>query len=137
MFGPFRRIMLGSLLVLGALATLMIWGLSRRLHRAADERQRLLQAAIDASEAERRRIARDLHDGVVQDLAGTAFALSAAAREPGPVERAAVGRRGRRRCAARCARCGRCWSRSTRPTSTPTGWRRRWTTWSPRPRRPG
>jgi signal transduction histidine kinase len=89
-FGPFRRIMLGSLLVLGALATLMIWALSRRLRRAAGERQRLLQAAIDASEAERRRIARDLHDGVVQDLAGTAFALSAAAREAGPVERATV-----------------------------------------------
>ena len=89
-FGPFRRIMLGSLLVLGALATLMIWGLSRRLHRASDERQRLLQAAIDASEAERRRIARDLHDGVVQDIAGTAFGLSAAARESGPVERTTV-----------------------------------------------
>ena len=89
-FQPFRRIMLGSLLVLGALATLIIWGLSRRLRRAADERQRLLQAAIDASEAERRRIARDLHDGVVQDIAGTAFALSAAARDPGPVGSGAV-----------------------------------------------
>ena len=33
--------------------------------------------AMDSSEAERRRIARDLHDGVVQELAGTAFALSA------------------------------------------------------------
>ena len=90
-FGPFRRIMLGSLLALGALATLIIWGLSRRLRRAADERQRLLQAAIDASDAERRRIARDLHDGVVQDLAGTSFALSAAAREPGPVADTTVG----------------------------------------------
>ncbi len=90
-FGPFRRIMLGSLLALGALATLIIWGLSRRLRRAADERQRLLQGAIDASEAERRRIARDLHDGVVQDLAGTSFALSAAAREPGPVADTTVG----------------------------------------------
>ena len=89
-FGPFRRIMLGSLLALGTLATLIIWGLSRRLRRAADERQRLLQAAIDASEAERRRIARDLHDGVVQDIAGTAFALSAAARHPGPVRGGAV-----------------------------------------------
>ena len=89
-FAPFRRIMLGSLLVLGGLATLIIWGLSRRLRRAADERQRLLQAAIDASDAERRRIARDLHDGVVQDLAGTAFALSAAAREPRPVAGATV-----------------------------------------------
>jgi len=89
-FAPFRRIMLGSLLVLGALATLIIWGLSRRLDRAARERQRLLQAAIDASEAERRRIARDLHDGVVQDLAGTAFALSASAREPAPVDHTTV-----------------------------------------------
>ncbi len=77
--------MLGSLLAIGALALVMIWMLSRRLRRAADERQRLLQAAVDASDAERRRIARDLHDGVVQDLAGTAFALSAAAREDRPV----------------------------------------------------
>jgi two-component system NarL family sensor kinase len=36
---------------------------------------------MDASEAERRRIARDLHDGVVQELAGTAFALTGTARE--------------------------------------------------------
>ena len=41
-----------------------------------------MERAIDSSEAERRRIARDLHDGVVQELAGTAFALSGAAREP-------------------------------------------------------
>jgi signal transduction histidine kinase len=84
-FGPFRRIMVGSLLIMGAIAAVIIWGLTGRLRRAADERQRLLQAAIDASEAERRRIARDLHDGVVQDLAGVAFALSAAARDTGPV----------------------------------------------------
>ena len=49
--------------------------------RAAAERERLLRGAALASEAERRRIARDLHDGVVQDLAGSAFALSALARE--------------------------------------------------------
>ncbi len=41
---------------------------------------------MDASEAERRRIARDLHDGVVQELAGTAFALTASAREDGVPE---------------------------------------------------
>jgi len=35
---------------------------------------------VDASDVERRRIARDLHDGVVQDLAGTAMALSASSR---------------------------------------------------------
>lgn len=45
------------------------------------EREHLLQKAVDASEAERRRIARDLHDGVVQNLAGMAFTLTAAASE--------------------------------------------------------
>lgn len=43
------------------------------------EREELLQRAVDASEAERRRIARDLHDGVVQNLAGMAFTLTATA----------------------------------------------------------
>jgi len=41
------------------------------------EREELFQKAAEASEMERRRIARDLHDGVVQNLAGMAFALSA------------------------------------------------------------
>lgn len=41
------------------------------------EREALLQQAIDASSAERRRIASDLHDGVVQTLAGLAFSLAA------------------------------------------------------------
>jgi signal transduction histidine kinase len=45
------------------------------------EREELLQKAVEASETERRRIARDLHDGVVQNLAGMAFALSATAAE--------------------------------------------------------
>lgn len=45
------------------------------------EREALLQRAVDASEAERRRIARDLHDGVVQNLAGMAFTLTATASE--------------------------------------------------------
>jgi signal transduction histidine kinase len=41
------------------------------------EREALLQRAIDASDAERKRIASDLHDGVVQTLAGLAFSLAA------------------------------------------------------------
>jgi signal transduction histidine kinase len=45
------------------------------------EREALLQQAVDASESERRRIARDLHDGVVQNLAGMAFTLTATASE--------------------------------------------------------
>jgi signal transduction histidine kinase len=44
-----------------------------------EEIERNLQKALGASEAERKRIARDLHDGPVQNLAGMAFALSAEA----------------------------------------------------------
>jgi signal transduction histidine kinase len=43
----------------------------------AKEREALLQQAIEASDAERKRIASDLHDGVVQTLAGLAFSLAA------------------------------------------------------------
>ena len=50
----------------------------------AKERESLLQQAIDASDAERKRIASDLHDGVVQTLAGLAFSL--AAKGSGKVE---------------------------------------------------
>lgn len=79
----FRPITVGALLALLALTTPLVWVLTRQLRRASAERERLLRAAVDASEAERRRIARDLHDTVVQDLSGTAFTLAAAAREGG------------------------------------------------------
>jgi signal transduction histidine kinase len=41
------------------------------------DRERLLQHAVDASDAERRRIAGELHDGVVQELTGLNYALDA------------------------------------------------------------
>lgn len=78
----FRWITLGGPVLLVLLVTPMLWVLTRRLNHAAADRERLLVAAIDASDAERRRIARDLHDSVVQDLAGTAFSISAVARDP-------------------------------------------------------
>ena len=78
---------------------------------------------------ERRRIAADLHDGVVQDLAGVAFGLAPLADD---ADRRGDARRGARRCATRrrpcaraCATCGRCWSRSTRRASSPPGSRPR------------
>lgn len=79
--GAFRPITIIGLLVFLALTGPLVWVLARRLDAAAAIRERLLVTAMDASDIERRRIARDLHDGVVQDLAGTSFALSAAARE--------------------------------------------------------
>lgn len=78
---PFQRITLGALGLLVVVATALLWALTRRVTRASAERERLLRNAATASAAERRRIARDLHDGVVQDLAGSAFAVSALARE--------------------------------------------------------
>jgi two-component system, NarL family, sensor kinase len=80
----FLPITIGALAALVALTTPLMLLLNRRLSRAARERERLLEAAVRASDAERLRIARDLHDGVVQDLAGSSMALSTlAARSEG------------------------------------------------------
>jgi two-component system, NarL family, sensor kinase len=56
------------------------WSAARRLRGGQAQRERLLNQAIESSELERRRIARDLHDGAVQDLAGASYNLTAAAR---------------------------------------------------------
>lgn len=65
----FRPVTIGGLLALLVLAAPLIWILTRRLERAATARERLLRNAVEASEAERRRLARELHEGVVRDLA--------------------------------------------------------------------
>ena len=71
--------------VFGALALLWLvqiplaWRAARKLQSGQAERERLLRHAIEASEAERRRIAHDLHDGAVQDLAGVSYSLTATA----------------------------------------------------------
>ncbi|MEO8106508.1 MAG: ATP-binding protein [Actinomycetes bacterium] len=77
----FRPLTVGGLLLFLLLTTPLVWVLSRRADAAAADRERLLVMAAEASDAERRRVARDLHDGVVQDLAGTSFALSGMARD--------------------------------------------------------
>jgi signal transduction histidine kinase len=53
--------------------------LARRLGKVQRERERLLERVISASDAERRRIAAEVHDGAVQDLIGVMYALEAAA----------------------------------------------------------
>jgi two-component system NarL family sensor kinase len=84
----FLPITIAALLALVALSTPLVWLLSRRIQRAARERERLLEAAVRASDGERLRIARDLHDGVVQDLAGSSMALSTLAARAEGVDRA-------------------------------------------------
>jgi len=69
-------------IALFALALLLIplgWILARRLQRSAREREEALQRSLDVSDRERRRIAGDLHDGPVQELAGLSMRLSASA----------------------------------------------------------
>lgn len=78
---PFAVALLGSLLLLWLIQVPLAWRLARRLQRSQVERERLLVHALEASADERRRIAADLHDGVVQDLAGMSFSLEAAAQD--------------------------------------------------------
>ena len=73
--------LLSLLVLLIAQLPVSIW-LVRRVGRAQQERARLLRSALTASDRERRRIVRDLHDSVVQDLAGAGYALDSLVRSP-------------------------------------------------------
>jgi two-component system, NarL family, sensor kinase len=77
----FAGITLTSLLLLMVLLLPVMWRLMDRLRRAQSQREQLLQRAVDASAEERRRIAAGLHDGVVQDLAASSFAVAGAAEQ--------------------------------------------------------
>ena len=77
----FAGVTLGSILLLLLLLLPVLWRLLDRLKRFQDQREALLQRAVDASAAERRRIAGTLHDGVVQDLAATSFAVAGSAEQ--------------------------------------------------------
>lgn len=74
----FAPIALGALVALQLLQIPLAWSLARRLHRQQREQETLLRHAVDASDAERRRIAGELHDGVVQQLTGVTYTLDAA-----------------------------------------------------------
>lgn len=75
----FAGITVSSLLFLLVLMLPIIWRLLDRTVAEQTRRVALLEHAVDASAAERRRIAATLHDGVVQELAATSFAVSGAA----------------------------------------------------------
>ena len=63
--------------VLLLLVPLLLW-LLVRIRSGQRLRERLLGRALDAEAAERRRLAGELHDGPVQDVAGLALSLGAA-----------------------------------------------------------
>jgi signal transduction histidine kinase len=73
---------LGVLVAVALLAGML--GLYPQSVRAEQDVQRervvLLNRALEASDAERRRIARDLHDSAVQDLAAVSFSLAGTSR---------------------------------------------------------
>jgi two-component system, NarL family, sensor kinase len=78
LFSRFAPALGAALLLLWLVQLPLAWSLIQRLRQRQREREALLQRAIDSSSVERRRIAQHLHDGVVQDLAGVSYALSAA-----------------------------------------------------------
>ena len=77
--GTFAPVLLVALLALAILLFPLAYVLARRVQRADRDRERLLQRALDSSDRERRRLAGDLHDGPVQDLAGLSMQLAAQA----------------------------------------------------------
>ena len=66
-----------ALLVLQVVQVPIVVGLTRLVRRHVADREVLLERALSASDAERRAIAADLHDGAVQDLSGAVFAVTA------------------------------------------------------------
>jgi two-component system NarL family sensor kinase len=82
----FAPVTIGSLVALELVQIPLAWSLARRLRDRQREREQLLHQAIDASDGERRRIARDLHDSVVQDLAGVAYSLAGASKQEGATD---------------------------------------------------
>lgn len=86
----FAPITLLALVGLEALQLPLAWRLGRRVRSSQAHQAVLLQRAIDASDAERRRIASDLHDGVVQDLASVSYSLASVEAKVDPPARMAI-----------------------------------------------
>ena len=75
----FAGVTLTSLFLLVVLLMPILWRLLNQLKRSQAQRESLLHRAVEASTEERRRIAGAIHDGVVQELAATSFAVAGAA----------------------------------------------------------
>lgn len=71
-------VLVGGLLLLYVVQAPLAYRMASRLRAAQDEREELLVATLAASDRERATIAADLHDGIVQGLAGASYTLDAA-----------------------------------------------------------
>ncbi|MET0909917.1 MAG: sensor histidine kinase [Ilumatobacteraceae bacterium] len=80
LWAQFAPITIGALIILELVQIPLAWSMARRLQSSQQAHERLLRHALDASDAERRRIAGDLHDGVVQELTGVSLTLAAQGR---------------------------------------------------------
>ena len=90
-----RRILpvvLIPLLVLQLIQIPVGLSLGRRIRRYENEHSRLLQRELMLVDRERVRLATDLHDGPIQELAGTSYALGAVASTVAPPQAPLVGR---------------------------------------------
>ncbi len=65
----------GGLIALLVAVMPLAVALARQVDREESRRTRLTRHALLASDLERRRLVQDLHDGVIQDLAGVTYAL--------------------------------------------------------------
>ena len=80
LLSAFAPVLIGGVLLLQLVNLPLALRLTRRVRAARRKEHELLQRAVAASDRERRRLATDLHNGVVQDLAGMSMSLAAAAR---------------------------------------------------------
>ncbi len=71
----FLPIVIAALLLFQVAILPLALSLARRVERGLAERSTWMRHALLASDLERRRIAQDLHDGVIQDLAGLCYAM--------------------------------------------------------------
>ena len=91
LLGTFAPVLIVALIAMTALLVPLAWILARRVEHASADRVLAMRRALEISDSERARIAADLHDGAVQELAGIALHLSAdAKRLPDGQEREAL-----------------------------------------------
>jgi signal transduction histidine kinase len=74
-FWEFVWVGLGSLLLFAGTTVPMAVSAARRVDRVQRQHAELLRQALRSSRHERRRLAQEVHDGVIQDLAAAGYAL--------------------------------------------------------------